>query len=560
MPLPAPNQTWPPKQPITRQLGEWQAWLSGDVAALAGLTDPFTGLRALDEHNFNLARSDRFWAKQARREPHSSTPEGVHVPLAAEIASVGGDLVAGQSPKFTIPFADPSNGDDAARTGLTEAEARAVQARLEDILTDSDFNTKIRESAEISSGLSGVYLRATWNRLICQVPFLTSYTPAQALPEWMDGRLYAVTFWRELPDMKAGVTWRHVERHEPRMVNGKVRGVILNGLYVSDDFNDLGHPVDLTAHPQTASLQPEVWLPENYPYPLSVEWVPNVRPNRLHPGSPYGRADIEGSEGLLERLDLVVSSLIRDIELGKGRLSVPSAAFQATEQHLVMETGGRGAGKHFDLDRAIYDPVNIDPSGEGQKITISQFAIRADEHINAAMFLIRQIVSACGYAVQTFGIDVAGRAESGTALRILQARTFSTVDRKRSYLTGPLRRLAAGLLALDAAVFGRPTLVTVPDLSWPDAHTEDPVELAQSLNLLASAKAASIETLVRLAHPNWDDVQVRQEVERIFEDQTRGTMLAGQVPDPALYDASVRSLGLDPTEPGELDEAESEAA
>lgn len=46
--------------------------------------------------------------------------------------------------------------------------------------------------------------------------------------------------------------------------------------------------------------------------------------------------------------------------------------------------------------------------------------------------------------------------------------------------------------------------------------SEDPQSVAQTLSLLQQAQAVSTDTKVRTLHPDWDDVAVAEEVERIL--------------------------------------------
>lgn len=529
MPLPVkPDLQWPPATPERADLTEWSAWYSGDPAQLAGITDPFTGVAAAAQAGFATQTSQRFWPKQSRRTTDSSDPAGVHVPLAGEIAQVSSDLLFGDFPSLVIPFddSDDVDNDDKARTGLTRQEATAAQARLEDLLIDSNFASKMREAAEACAALGGVYIRNSWDTSVRDHPFPTIVHADQAIPDWRYDQLYAVTFWRELPGGPDNQVWRHLERHEP--------GVILHGLYAGTP-NTVGVRTDLSKHTSTAGLPEEVSLPTGYPYPLTVEYVPNVKPHRKFRGLPVGRADISGTELLCESLDICYSSWMRDIENGKGRIIAPTEALEPSETGPNGVGVGRGSGMRFNLDRNVYDGLNLDPTGEGQGITIAQFAIREQAHQVTALAIVERIVSAAGYAPQTFGIGIDGSANSGTALRIREKRTYTTLNRKQGYWEGPVRRLATGLLALDALVFGRPTPVAVPTLAWHDPQSDDPVELAQTLVMLATAKAASVETRVRKAQQHLDEDQVKAEVQAIYDDETRGTIIAGPVPDPTAY-------------------------
>lgn len=112
---------------------------------------------------------------------------------------------------------------------------------------------------------------------------------------------------------------------------------------------------------------------------------------------------------------------MRDIRLGKGRI--------IAARELLTPTGtAPGSPRVLDYDRELFTPLemadlsNVDPS---KLFTPVQFAIRVDEHLRSAIALTEQIVGAAGYSPATFGLGIDGQAESGTARRIREAKTFA---------------------------------------------------------------------------------------------------------------------------------------
>jgi hypothetical protein len=211
---------------------------------------------------------------------------------------------------------------------------------------------------------------------------------------------------------------------------------------------------------------------------------------------------------------------MRDIRLGKSRIVVPADALEP-----AVFGGGRGAGKSFDADREVFTELEVDP--QHMDITPVQFDLRTAEHAETALHLFERIVSEAGYSPQTFGLKIEGRAESGTALRLREARTFKTMARKQRYWAPALADACELLLILDGAIFGRAVTAERPRVTWAE-ETATPQEVAQTLTLLRTAEAASTETMVRMLHADWDDQLVTAEVERIRAD--RGT----PVPEPAF--------------------------
>src|SRR5690606_24064631 len=215
-----------------------------------------------------------------------------------------------------------------------------------------------------------------------------------------------------------------------------------------------------------------------------------------------------GAEAMMDALDEVWTSWLRDIRLGRARLIVP-------EEYLER----RGDGKFvFDVDQEVFTPLDMAPT-DGQGITAAQFAIRTEEHAKTALDLLERIVSAAGYSPQSFGLQIFGRAESGTALRIRERKSLTTKQKKERYWKSNLADVLEQMLIIDREVFGRPTPIYRPRVDFDDSIADDPKEIAESVDLLARAKAASIETRVRMLHPDWTDAEVKAEVETILAEE-----------------------------------------
>ncbi len=495
-----PKTPWPPTEPAADYTC-WSAWYSGKVAELVSSADAVPAS--------NVARIF-FWKRQTRSSGTTDARANLlHMPLAADIAQTSADLLFGDPVDLLMPE---------AATRRKKATRDATQARLEEIVDSSGLHNDLLEAAETCAAMGGVYLRATWDDEL-PYPFLTAIQADQAVPEWRWGELAAVTFWREL-ERDGRRVWRHLERHES--------GRILHGLYLGAP-EALGEQRPLTMRIETAALEEVVTLPGGLE--RDVWYVPNVRPNQLDRNSPLGRPDIAGAEAALDALDETWTSLVRDIRLGKARILVPVDSLEP-----ALKRGGRGAGKTFDLDREVFTELDgLDPMNPNA-ITPQQFEIRTEQHITAALAIVEQVTSKAGYSPQTFGLKIEGRAESGTALRLREQKTYRTLQRKRRYWQPAIQAGVAALLVIDRDVKGnRKVQPAVPMLRW----AEDDLnvrEVASTLNLLKLAEAASIETRVRMLNPTWDEASIAAEVERI-KAETGALVSAPDFPDSAGADA-----------------------
>lgn len=483
MPLPTdPNTPWPPEEwrEIYELYREHDAWYSGDPVRLS------------DVYSARISPTPRgrFWATEIKAERRTM----LHIPIAGDIAATSANLLFSEPPKFYIPESDEGISD-----------AQAAQDRLAELVDIGDVISRLIEGAETAAALGGVFIGPVWDDSVADYPILRVAQADAAIPEFRWGILQAVTLWRVVADDGERV-WRHLERHEP--------GVILHGLYVGD-AEHLGRRVDINAHPETQGLQEIIELPPSMANALAIRYVPNMRPNRRFRGKPIGQSDYAGSEAMMDALDEVWTSWLRDIRLGRARLIVP-------EEYLER----RGDGKFvFDVDQEVFTPLDMAPT-DGQGITAAQFAIRTEEHAKTALDLLERIVSAAGYSPQSFGLQIFGRAESGTALRIRERKSLMTKQKKERYWKSNLADVLEQMLIIDREVFGRPTPIYRPRVDFDDSIADDPKEIAESVDLLARAKAASIETRVRMLHPDWTDAEVKAEVETILAEEGM------RVPDP----------------------------
>jgi A118 family predicted phage portal protein len=316
----------------------------------------------------------------------------------------------------------------------------------------------------------------------------------------------AVTFWRVVAE--DGYTyWRHLERHE--MVNGI--SYILNGLYMGT-ADELGRQVDLNANTATAGLKPAVTL--QLPK-LMAAYVPNRRPNRrFRTISPQiGASDYSGQEGLMDALDEVYTSWMRDLRLAKARLLVPESFLKldpATQQPV------------FDADQELFVALEVDPMTAGTVgITPQQFDIRHQEHSATAVDLMERIITSAGYSPQTFGLKADGAVQTATEVQARERGSFLTRQSKERYWTPALRHIAHVLLMVDRAVFSTAGVDDnlEPAVELADSVAEDLGKVAESVQKLSLAKAASIKTMVQMVHPDWHPDQIDAEVQAIMQEQ-----------------------------------------
>ncbi|MFE6486603.1 capsid protein [Streptomyces sp. NPDC057757] len=491
MPLPTADTPWPPTdERVQATLADWDAWYSSEPDRLE-LRYSGRGFRDVADRPSQRrggvvgALARWFWGNPT---PDGQKREKLHVPLAGDIARTSSELL----------FAEPPT--------LKAAEgATATQTAL-DTLLETGLQPTLLEAGEVCAALGGAYLRVVWDDDVSDLPWIDTVAADRAVPEFAYGRLRAVTFWTvlESEDPADRRVFRHLERHE--------KGRIYHGLYEGAS-GSLGAARPLAEHPVTAPLaamvDAEGGLDTGAPQHLTAVYVPNVRPARAWRHIPtaayWGQSDFQGIEGLMDSLDEVYSSWMRDIQNGKGRVVVPDS---------MLDSLGPGKGASWDEERRIYTGLSMLPRpGDPNPLTIVQFEIRYEEHRDTAQALMEQAVRQAGYSAGSFG-ESDGQAVTATEVKARNRRSLSTAGRKGKYWGPGLSDITAAWLAvLSGPRFRMSGLdLNPPTVELQDGVTEGPIELATAVELLARAEAASKQTLVAMAHPDWDKDRVKAEV------------------------------------------------
>lgn len=436
------------------------------------------------------ARYGSFWKRKGKAK--------IHVPLAADIASVSADMLFCERPRFTI-FDDKKEKDETGK-----------QNRLDEILRKNSIYNKLHEAAELAAAGGDVFLKINYDQDARDYPVIDVVSTANALPEWRLGELVAVHFFTLIKQEKDGSkVWRLYERYE--------RGKILSGVYCGDSS---------TLGTEDASLLEELGLEEELALPvdmMAAVQVFNMKPSRVCCGVDTGRSDFEGQRDQMDALDETMSSWLRDIRLAKARLIVPA-------EYLRRRADSMFAGEDkftWEFDEDVETLVALDIANDKQmSITPSQFEIRADQHAKTAETLIRNIISMAGYSPQSFGLDIEGSAQSGTALHIREKKSYTTRGKKANYWDAPLEHILTVMLQLDRAIYHTPDIHDVDrvQVTFPDVLTSDIATVASAVNLLHTAQAASTETLVKMQHPEWSAKQIQEEVDRCMQEYGIATM------------------------------------
>ena len=535
MPMPNPGAEWPsPMWQLAfaqyatndaRYTGDQQA-LQAAYARLGGQTGASRG--DSDAYHYNTPASRRggimsrfagFLYRFFNATP--AQPDEARMrflsPAAYNLANLSSDLLTAEPPVFRIV---DENG---------KAVKSKAQDRVDKVLNGKATNRALAQAAELAAGLGAVVLTAKWDDgTNHDAPWMEFAACDAAIPEFIGGQLDAVNLFTvhftTAPGKVVNDAYVHVERHE--------QGAIIHALYavkVTDQryqdngfaFAELGRAVpletvDALAHiPQIAGsvrgdgeLANAIILPTGIDQ-LTASWWRN-RPTKTFRKfsnlSMLGRADFEGEgEIILDAIDEVWSSWLRDIKLAKARLIIP-------ESMLDLQSGTPG----FDDEREIYQQLAYVPKPDQGVITPQQFAIRATEHQLTLTRLTRELTQFAGYSMSTYGDE----ATSATATEVVDRTTLTerTRDKKNLYAVEAYDPIARALMELDRVHYrGRGLAPDVElDISIPDLSQIDPEKEARTLQYLRAAMAISTREIVDQLHPDWEQRQKDAEVDRIL--------------------------------------------
>ena len=426
----------------------------------------------------------------------------IHLELAGDIAATSADLLFAEEPIFEIEHEQ----DDTLRP---EAESALLprQARLDQLIADNGLHGKLNEGAESCAMLGDVFIKLNWWPDELAFPVLSIVQGDSAWAEYVLGQLQCIHFFSVARyDPQSGKYVRAYERYE--------KGRITMAMFMGSE-GDLGSDMGDEAL-ANYGFEREITCPVDE---MCAVHIPNMRPNRKFRDSQNGRSNLDGLRDQLDALDEAYTSWMRDVRLAKARLIVPAEYLRRKPADLF--NGEKQFTYEFDEDVETLVALDIDPqNGGGNPITPSQFAIRADEFQKTCADLIRNIVSEAGYSPQSFGLDINGNAQSGTALRIREKKSFNTRNKKQTYWRAPIEAILTTMVHLDAALYpGEGSLAEdAVTMTFSDTMSSDISTMATAIRDLNSAAALSTDLKVQMLHPDWTQKQILDEVQRIKEE------------------------------------------
>lgn len=519
---------WPPEpfDIAAARFREHDAWYVGDTTTLNEIYSGRAATVATHVRNGKPHKggvigglSKMWWGEEVVEGEARSK---MHIPVAADLCQLSADLLFSESPK--IRYRKPEGAVVAEGTKWQHP----AQERLDTIMASDETHAELLKAGEYSAALGGAFLAVTWNKELSKHVRIRAYAADSAIPRFEDGILTSVVLWSEY--RISNDVFRHLETINPGWISHELyKGgeKYLGGIVPLSTIPDTAHydrlrsDAEMEAIAEDPSLYTEVvTVATGVPDMLSVVYFPNVMPQRdwrkLGVLANLGRSDLQGIEDLMDKIDQVWSSLMRDIDNGAGRLTVPEA---------YLEVEGPGKGGKFDGGRQVYSGINaLGKAGDtlSSQITISQFEIRVEEHLGVIEAIKGEIASALGYSPSHLGLK--GEAGAKTATEVTADFTDSerTRDKKALYVKPALAQLAQVALAIDGVQYpnkGGALVEELPDIEFVDVSQIDPEKNARTVQLMDAARAASTKVKVAALHPDWDEDDVDAEVADILREQ-----------------------------------------
>lgn len=528
---------WPPL-PFNiafARFAELDAWYTGDTSTLntiytgnSGVTHQVGGRTYRGGVMGTLSKW--FWGQPVA--PGEDRMK-MHLPLAADLCTLSADLLFGEAPQ--VMFREPKG-----YVSTKDAEGKEVQYthpaqdRLDAIVASDEAHAEWLLGGEYASALGGTYLAVAWDPTISKHVFPKAYAADCAIPMFRHGRLASVRLWTEYTD--GSTIYRLIEEHQPGYIEYSLwRGregslgvqIPIGTLPETAHYEQLRSPSDVDALLNLGMDLPLTVSVGTGSERLAVVYMPNARPVRdwrkMGTLANLGRSDLDGIQDLLDKIDFAWTSLMRDIDNGQGRLVVD-------EQLLTVN--GPGQGATFDSYRQVFTPVGASlgkTADSNGLMTIVQFNIRVEEHIRTIEALKKEIASAVGYSEAHLGIDKArtGGSKTATAVSADLSDSERTRDKKAMYAKAALSNWAMVALEIDYAVFGGDTLGDMsepPDVMFAPVSQADPEKTARTVQMLDAARAASRKEIVRTVHPDWDEQQIKDEVDAIGDEEKNAAL------------------------------------
>lgn len=212
--------------------------------------------------------------------------------------------------------------------------------------------------------------------------------------------------------------------------------------------------------------------------------------NNVDDNSPLGVSIYANAMETLHALDICFDSFVREFQLGKKRIIVPSRMIKAVVDPITNEPR-----RYFDANDETYEALNTEDP-DNLKIQDNSVALRVEEHVAAMNAFLNIFCLQVGLSVGTFSFDASGGLKTATEVVSENSKTYKTVKCFQNMITPAIKRLVENIIVVAGLYDVQWNDVSVADLAAPgwncniamdDGITQDrQTNIAEGVQLMAS--------------------------------------------------------------------------
>lgn len=296
-------------------------------------------------------------------------------------------------------------------------------------------------------------------------------------------------------DKATGKKYLRKEIHQP--------GWIINELYLLKGDHEIDKRVLLKNLPEYEDLPEEQ---ETRYEGLLVEHIPNWRLDDMF----WGFSDYHDLESMFDALNNRLSKIDKILDKHSDpKLVLPAGTMKydpRTKKYYIEKE---------DIEVVEVDPMTTDASDLPRYLVWDAQLEAAFKEIDKLLEILMMMSETSPAA---FGMDKAGIAESGRALKFKLIRTLAKINRKQLYFDQGLKNIlyAAQVMDVEYGVGGYEP--EVPRIKWADGLPNDPMEMAEVEATRRTAGLTSIEAAVQRLD-GLEGEELKKEIDRIKKDQ-----------------------------------------
>lgn len=430
--------------------------------------------------------------------------------LAATIAAKSANMMYGKGIGIVVPVQSKEEAE-IAKAESEEAFLAGWQKRI-------GLNNTLREGGEFQSALGDAFWIMTADPTISDDPFYIAVDPSRVDPIFAGPYLVSATVWTDVA-IAGDTIYRWIQNidnrrrtHHFALYKGTRNALGVRQTIASlDQTRWLVTTIEADGSETVDTSATEIL--ESFPGETKrmIFTAANVKPDRCNTSSPQGRADTQGIESICVAVDVVLTSLLQDVRLGRTKIIVPLT--------MLDPAAVQANGAKWDAEKEIFTFMEMDPDNPGSGPRLIQGLIRATDHHSVLQELVQFAARHAGYATQSWGMDISSTAEqSGAAKRMELESSISTTLTKRPYTEPVLIDMVQQAIHAGRAVFGWTIDPAEVLITWPEIVDDNPQERAEVISTLMEGKAISVSTAVAMQNPHLGVVDVELEVEKILRE------------------------------------------